>query len=298
MKELESCSLCRRNCNVNRLNGETGCCKSGLDIRLAKASLHLWEEPPLSSGIGSGTVFFSNCNFSCVFCQNYKISQQGIGKNISIERLSQIFLDLQSKGANNINLVTPTSYVPQIIEALKISKNKGLNIPIVYNTNSYENIETIKSLEGLIDIYLPDIKYFSDKNSVKYSNAPDYFETAKNAVIEMFNQVGDIQMDTNGIMKKGVIIRHLMLPGLLFDSKKILDFVYNTFNNRVYLSLMNQYTPFYKSSDYKEIDRKISKKSYNALIEYALSIGIEKGFIQEDETQLESFIPDFDLTGI
>lgn len=298
MKELECCRLCRRNCNVNRLNEETGYCRSGLEIRLAKSSLHLWEEPPLSSGMGSGTVFFSNCNFSCVFCQNYKISQQGIGKDISIERLSQIFLNLQSKGANNINLVTPTSYVPQIIEALKISKNEGLNIPIVYNTNSYENTETIKSLEGLIDIYLPDIKYFSDKYAVKYSNAPDYFGTAKNAVIEMFNQVGDIKIGTDGIMKKGVIIRHLMLPGLLFDSKKILDFVYNTFNNRVYLSLMNQYTPFYKSSDYKEIDRKISKKSYNALIEYALSIGIEKGFIQEDETQSESFIPDFDLTGI
>ncbi|MDV3428593.1 MAG: radical SAM protein [Bacillota bacterium] len=298
MKELENCRLCRRNCNVNRLMGETGYCRSGLDIKLAKASLHLWEEPPLSMGKGSGTVFFSNCNFSCVFCQNYKISQEGIGKDISIERLSEIFLNLQQKGANNINLVTPTSYVPQIIEALKISKKEGLTIPIVYNTNSYENTETIKSLRGLIDIYLPDIKYYSDKYAVKYSNAPNYFDTAKNAVFEMFNQVGDTELGPDGKMKKGVIIRHLMLPGLLFDSKKILDFVYNTFKNRVYLSLMNQYTPFYKSSDYKEIDRKISRKSYDALIDYALSIGIEKGFIQEDETQSESFIPDFDLSGI
>ncbi|MFA6941628.1 MAG: radical SAM protein [Clostridiaceae bacterium] len=298
MKELESCRLCRRNCSVNRLKGETGYCRSSLDIKLARASLHLWEEPPLSMGKGSGTVFFSNCNFSCVFCQNYKISQEGIGKDISIERLSEIFLNLQHKGANNINLVTPTSYVPQIIEALKTSKKEGLTIPIVYNTNSYENIETIKSLSGLIDIYLPDIKYYSDKYAVKYSNAPNYFDTAKKAALEMFNQVGDIELSPDGIMKKGVIIRHLMLPGLLFDSKKILDFVYNTFKNRVYLSLMNQYTPFYKSSDYKEIDRKISRKSYDALIDYALSIGIEKGFIQEDETQSESFIPDFDLTGI
>lgn len=298
MKELESCRLCRRNCNVNRLKGKTGYCRSGLDIKLARASLHLWEEPPLSMGKGSGTVFFSNCNFSCVFCQNYKISQEGIGKDVTIERLSEIFLNLQHKGANNINLVTPTSYVPQIIEALKASKKEGLTIPIVYNTNSYENIETIKSLRGLIDIYLPDIKYYSDKYAVKYSNAPNYFDTAKNAVCEMYNQVGDIELSPDGIMKKGVIIRHLMLPGLLFDSKKILDFVYSTFKNRVYLSLMNQYTPFYKSSDYKEIDRRISRKSYDALIDYALSIGIEKGFIQEDETQSESFIPDFNLSGI
>lgn len=298
MKELENCRLCRRNCNANRLKGETGYCRSGPDIKLARASLHLWEEPPLSMGKGSGTVFFSNCNFSCVFCQNYKISQEGIGKDVTIERLSEIFLNLQHKGANNINLVTPTSYVPQIIEALKASKKEGLTIPIVYNTNSYENIETIKSLRGLIDIYLPDIKYYSDKYAVKYSNAPNYFDTAKNAVYEMFNQVGDIELNPDGIMKKGVIIRHLMLPGLLFDSKKVLDFVYNTFKNRVYLSLMNQYTPFYKSADYKEIDRKINRKSYDALIDYALSIGIEKGFIQEDETQSESFIPDFDLSGI
>jgi len=298
MKELENCRLCRRNCNVNRLKDETGYCRSGLDIKLARASLHLWEEPPLSMGKGSGTVFFSNCNFSCVFCQNYKISQEGIGKDISIERLSEIFLNLQHKGADNINLVTPTSYVPQIIEALKTSKKEGLTIPIVYNTNSYENTDTIKSLRGLIDIYLPDIKYYSDKYAVKYSNAPNYFNTAKSAVIEMFNQVGDIELDPDGKMKKGVIIRHLMLPGLLFDSKKILDFVYSTFKNRVYLSLMNQYTPYYKSSDYKEIDRKLSRKSYDALIDYALSIGIEKGFIQEDETQSESFIPDFDLSGI
>lgn len=298
MKELEHCRLCRRNCGINRLNGEKGFCRSGLDIKLSRASLHLWEEPPLSMGNGSGTVFFSNCNFSCVFCQNYKISQEGIGKEISTTRLSEIFLSLQEKGANNINLVTPTSYVPQIIEALKISKKNGLTLPIVYNTNSYENIETIKSLEGFIDIYLPDIKYYSDKYAVKYSNAPGYFDTAGKAVIEMFNQVGDIELTSDGKMKRGVIVRHLMLPGLLFDSKKILDFVYNTFKNRVYLSLMNQYTPFYKSSEYKEIDRKISSKSYDALINYALSIGIEKGFIQEDETQSESFIPDFDLTGI
>jgi len=298
MEELKNCRLCKRNCSINRINGEIGYCRSGLDVKIARASLHLWEEPPLSKGKGSGTVFFTNCNFSCVFCQNYKISQEGFGKDISKDKLSDVFLNLQDKGANNINLVTPTSYVPQIIEALKISKIQGLKIPIVYNTNSYENIETIKSLDGYIDIYLPDIKYYSDKYAVKYSNAPNYFETAKNSVIEMFNQVGDIELSSDGIMKKGVIVRHLMLPGLLFDSKKILDFVYNTFNNRAYLSLMNQYTPFYKSCDYKEIDRKISRKSYDALINYALSIGIEKGFIQEDETQSESFIPDFDLRGI
>lgn len=295
---LAKCELCPRNCGINRLNGELGFCKSGKNVKVARASLHHWEEPCISGSNGSGTVFFSNCNLNCVFCQNHQISQENTGKEVSIERLAQIFLEQQKRGAHNINLVTPSHYVPQIIEALKIAKDNGLNLPIVYNTNSYESITTIKLLKGYIDIYLPDLKYYNNKYAEKYSGARNYFKHASEAIKEMVNQVGPYKFDSDGIMKKGVIIRHMMLPGLLFDSKKIIDYIYNTFGDSVYVSIMNQYTPLNKVNNFPEINKPVNPKHYEALIDYCLSIGIKNGFIQEDGTVKESFVPDFNLEGI
>lgn len=295
---LNSCNLCIRNCKVNRNENVMGACKTYNKIKIARADLHFWEEPCISGTNGSGAVFFSNCNLKCVFCQNSKISQNGYGKEITIERLAEIFLELQSKGANNINLVTPTHYVPMIIEAIKIAKTNGLILPIVYNTNSIDNIDTIKALEGYIDIYLPDFKYFSDRYSLKYSKIKNYSKNAIEIILEMVRQVGTPVFDDNGIMKKGVIVRHLMLPGLLFDSKKVVDAIYNTFEDKVYISLMNQYTPLYNAKDYPEINKSINPKVYDSLINYALSIGVKNGFIQDAGTDTEEFVPHFNNKGV
>jgi putative pyruvate formate lyase activating enzyme len=298
LNELTNCMLCPRNCGVDRTSGKVGFCKSGSSIKVARVSLHDWEEPCISGEHGSGTIFFSECNLKCVFCQNNAISHKGIGMDISIGRLSEIFLEQQSKGAHNINLVTPTHFVPQIIEAIKISRNNGLSLPIVYNSSGYEALNTIKSLKGYIDIYLPDLKYFDDKYAIKYSNAANYFNTASKAIEEMYNQVGEATFDPEGIMKKGVIIRHLMLPGLLFDSKKIINYIYSTFGDKVYISLMNQYTPVNNLDMYPEINKPLNPKHYESLIAYCLSIGIKNAFIQEEGTVSESFIPEFDLRGV
>ncbi|WP_291667826.1 radical SAM protein [Clostridium sp.] len=298
MELLESCNMCPRNCGVNRLKDKVGYCGAGNNIRVARAALHYWEEPCISGSIGSGTVFFSFCTLKCVFCQNYNISQCSFGKEITIDRLAEIFLELQGKGALNINLVTPTHYVPQIIEALKIAKGKGLKLPVIYNSSGYEKVETIKLLKGYIDVYLPDMKYFDTKYSMKYSKAKDYFLYAKEAIDEMVNQVGEVKFDKNGIIKKGVIIRHLMLPGLLFDSKKIIDYIHSTYGNKVYISIMNQYTPLEHVKIYPELNRPLNQKHYEALIDYAVSIGVENGFIQEEGTDKESFIPLFNFEGV
>nr|WP_207720906.1 radical SAM protein [Clostridium gasigenes] len=295
---LKSCRLCPRNCGVNRLEGEKGFCAAGYKVRVARAALHNWEEPCISGEVGSGTIFFSHCTLKCVFCQNYDISQCQFGKEISIERLGEIYLELQEKGALNINLVTPTHYVPQIIEALKIAKKKGLNIPIIYNSSGYEKVETIKLLKGYIDVYLPDMKYFNSKYSSKYSKAKDYFTFAKTSIHEMINQVGDVVFDEKGIIKKGVIIRHLMLPGLLFDSKKIIDYIYKSYGDKVYISIMNQYTPLGNAKEYQEINKFLNQKHYESLIDYALELGVKKGFIQEEGTAKESFIPMFNYEGV
>lgn len=296
---LNQCRLCPRECNVNRLTGEVGYCGASEKLMVSRAALHFWEEPCVSGENGSGTVFFSNCNLKCVFCQNHCISQENLGIEISIERLSEIFLELEGNGANNINLVTPTHYVPQIIEALKLSKANGLKIPILYNSNGYDSLDTLKALDGYIDVYLPDLKYYNSKYSLKYSMAKDYFEKASIAIEEMYRQVGKPVFDENGIIKKGVIIRHLMLPGLLFDSKKILDYIHKTFGNNVYISLMNQYTPMFKASNYPEINRKLNEKHYDSIIDYALDLGIKNAFIQESESSSEEFVPDFkSFTGI
>ncbi|MDT8716744.1 radical SAM protein [Clostridium sp. 19966] len=294
---LENCNLCPRNCGVNRLAGKKGYCKASYKLKVARAALHHWEEPCISGKKGSGTVFFSNCNLRCVFCQNYEISEESAGTEISIERLSDIFLELQASGANNINLVTPTHYVPQIVAAVNMSKASGLFIPILYNCSGYENIETIKLLKGTIDVYLPDLKYYSSKYSTKYSKAPDYFLKASEAIKEMVNQVGSPKFE-NGLIKKGVIVRHLMLPGLLFDSKKIIDFLYNTFKDEIYISIMNQYTPMENCKLYPEINKTLKPEHYDALIDYALNLGVKNGFIQDEGTQSKVFIPSFNLDGV
>ena len=298
MKLLEKCNLCMRNCNVNRNKGVKGLCNSTNNIRVARAALHFWEEPCISGENGSGTVFFSNCNLKCVFCQNYEISSEGFGKEITIDRLADIFIELQEKGANNINLVTPTHFVPQIIEALKIAKNNGLDLPIVYNTNSIDTLDTIKALNGYIDVYLPDFKYFEDKYSMKYSKIKGYSKNVIDVIDEMIKQVGAPKFNKDGIIEKGVIVRHLLLPGLLFDSKKVVDAIYNNFGDNVYISLMNQYTPMHNAKMYPEINKSINEKTYDVLIDYALSIGIKNGFIQESGTNSKEFVPDFNNEGV
>ena len=298
MKLLENCTLCMRNCNVNRNKGIKGVCNSTNSIRIARAALHFWEEPCISGKSGSGTVFFSNCNLKCVFCQNYKISSEGFGTEITIDRLAEIFLELQDKGANNINLVTPTHFVPQIIESLKIAKNKGLNLPIIYNTNSIDTLDTIKTLNGYIDVYLPDFKYFEDKYALKYSKIKGYSKNVLEVIDEMVKQVGHPKFNEDGIIVKGVIVRHLLLPGLLFDSKKIIDAIYKKFEDRVNISLMNQYTPMYNAKMYPEINKSINEKTYDSIINYALSLGVKNGFIQESGTNSEEFVPDFNNEGV
>jgi len=298
LKLLEKCELCPRNCKINRLNGEMGFCGATNKIRIARASLHLWEEPCISGLNGSGTIFFSFCNLKCVYCQNYNISTKNYGKEITINKLSEIMLELQEKGANNINLVTPTHYVPQIIEAIKIARRKKLTIPIVYNTSGYEKKETIKLLNGYIDIYLTDVKYFSDEYALKYSKAKNYFKYASESLDEMFKQVGTPIFNEDGIMTKGIIVRHLVLPNLVNDSKKIIKYLYNTYKDNIYISIMNQYTPLEHVKKYSELNRTITQNEYDEIIDYALNLEIENAFIQEGETQKESFIPDFDNTGI
>jgi len=298
LESLESCRLCPRNCGVNRLNGQVGFCKAGKDVRLAKVSLHHWEEPCISGSRGSGTVFFSNCNLSCVFCQNHEISQESFGKDVSIERLGEIFIEQQNRGAHNINLVTPTHFVPQIIEAVSLAKKDGLSIPVLYNTNSYENIETIRSLQGIADVYLADLKYFNDSYAKKYSNADNYFFHASKAIGEMFRQAGQAVFDKDNIMVKGVIVRHLMLPGLLFDTKKLIDYLYGEYGDSIFISLMNQYTPMHKAVLYPEIDKRLNPRHYESIIDYCLEKGIHNAFVQGQGTASEDYVPDFDLDGI
>lgn len=302
-----NCNLCPRGCNVDR-DLKSGYCGMTSQIKVARAALHMWEEPCISGENGSGAVFFTGCPLRCVFCQNYQIAKGNDGKPITIERLADIFLELQDKKANNINLVTPTHYVPQIIKAIDLSRSKGLKLPFVYNTSSYENVETLKMLEGYIDVYLPDLKYKNAAFAKKYSNAPDYFEKATVAIAEMYRQVGSpqffekeeaaalgIETDT---MKKGVIVRHLLLPGLKEDSKEIIQYLYETYHDDVYISIMNQYTPLKQVEKIPELNRTITPKEYDEVVDYAIDLGIENGFIQDGETAKESFIPEFDYEGV
>ena len=294
MQELEKCKICPHNCGVNRLNGNIGRCKSNGNIKLAMASIHNFEEPCISGENGSGTVFFSNCNMNCVFCQNYKISQQGLGREISIKELAEIFIDEQNKNAENINLVTPTMYVYHIIEAIKIAKNKGLKIPIVYNSNGYENVETIKKLDGYIDIYLPDLKYYDDDLAFKYSGVKNYFENATSAIKEMYNQVGSPVLDENGMMKKGLIIRHLVLPNNIQNSRDVLKWINDNIDKKVFVSVMAQYFPTNKAKDFPEINRKLTKEEYEEIENYLYSLDLDNGYIQELGEHEEEYVPDFE----
>lgn len=293
MKLLEGCKLCPRQCGVNRENGMLGYCGVTAEVTIARAALHMWEEPCISGRNGSGTVFFSGCPMKCVFCQNTQIAIGTAGIKISIERLAEIFLELQKKGAHNINLVTPTHYVPQIVEALRLAKHNGLNIPIVYNTGSYEKVETLRLLEGLVDVWLPDCKYFDKELAARYSNAADYFEVANTAITEMVRQAGD-PVFKDGLMKRGVIVRHMILPGQTRDSKRVIEELYRQYGDRIYISIMNQYTPLSQMEKFPEINRKVTKREYDKVVDYAISINVEKAFIQDGETAKESFIPDFD----
>ena len=305
LKQEESiCSLCPRNCYVDRQEKETGYCGQSNKIYVARAALHMWEEPCISGKEGSGTVFFCGCNLRCIFCQNHKIalgkSKNGekIGKEVSINRLKEIFLNLQNQGANNINLVTGTHYIRQIATALKQAKEEGLKIPVVYNTGGYEKRESLALLEGLVDIYLPDMKYVSKKLSKEYSKAENYFEVASTSLEEMVRQVGEAEFDSRGYLKKGVIVRHMVLPGSTKDSKAVLEYLWNTYGNKIYISILNQYTPMEQIKNHPLLSRKVTKREYEKVIDYALSLGWENAFIQEGETAKESFIPEFDKTGV
>lgn len=302
--QKNGCTLCPRNCSVDRSEEKIGYCGQSNKIYVARAALHMWEEPCISGEEGSGTVFFCGCPLRCIFCQNHKIALgkeengEKIGKEISISRLKEIFLELQDIGANNINLVTGTHYIPQIAEALVLAKEEGLIIPIVYNTSGYEKKESLCLLEGLVDIYLPDMKYVSRELSKEYSNAENYFEVAAKAIEEMVRQVGEPEFDERGMIQKGVIVRHLVLPGSTKDSKAVLEYLWNTYGNRIYISIMNQYTPMEQIKNHPLLSRKVTKREYQKVVDYALSLGWENGFIQEGETAKESFIPGFNGVGV
>lgn len=292
------CTLCPRECHANRSGGESGLCGvSGTQIIGARAALHMWEEPCISGDQGSGTVFFSGCPLCCVYCQNYDLAHAHRGVGITVGHLAEIFLTLQEKGAHNINLVTPTHYTPDIIRAVDLAKKQGLGLPIVYNCSGYEKVETLRMLEGIVDVYLTDFKYMDSEMAKRYSKAEDYPEIAKAALAEMVRQQPAPVFDTQGMMQKGVIVRHLLLPGYLKNGKDVVAYVYGKFKDQVYLSLMNQYTPLAHLEKFPELNKKVTVQEYEALVDYAIALGVENGFIQEGETAEESFIPAFDGDG-
>lgn len=337
---MKSCMLCPRKCGVNRTQGEKGVCGQTDELRVARAALHMWEEPCISGSRGSGAVFFSGCALHCVFCQNHAIADGAAGKSITVGRLAEIFLELQAQGANNINLVTAGHFTPQVMKALDLAKRQGLTLPVIYNTSAYEETETIRSLEGYVDVYLPDLKYVDPILSRKYSHASNYFEKAGAAIAEMVRQTGEmkfvLEMETAGsqavedrgklagsqatrgqketmgvteyqrrseqgeslLMTRGVIVRHLLLPGCMEDSKRVLDYLLDTYGDRIFISIMNQYTPLPHVAAYPELNRRVTDREYNAVIDYALERGLENGFIQEGGTAEESFIPEFDNFGV
>lgn len=292
---LKKCTLCPRECNINRLNNEIGYCKATDKVKIALANLHYYEEPCISGENGSGTIFFSGCNMSCKFCQNYKISQQGLGTEIEISELSNEFLRLQNEKANNINLVTGFMYIPQIIEAIKLARSNGLKIPIVYNSSGYEKMESLKMLDGYIDVYLPDFKYFDNNLAKKLSNADNYKEIAQSAIEEMYRQVGSPEFDENGIIKKGVIIRHLVLPNYIENSKKVLKWIKENVDNNVYVSIMAQYFPSHKALETNDINRKLTMTEYEEIEQYVFDLDFN-GYMQDLEENEEQYVPDFEGT--
>jgi putative pyruvate formate lyase activating enzyme len=317
--EYKSCHLCPRNCGINRYEA-MGYCHEKADLHVSRAALHMWEEPCISGSSGSGTVFFSGCNMGCVFCQNKAISKGEVGKIISIDRLVDIFFELEDKGANNINLVTGDMFIPTIRTAIEIARSKGLTLPFLFNTSSYLNLDAVKSLDGLIDIYLPDLKYIREKDAIKYSNAHGYVQAARAAIDEMVRQQPaclfiekecpekaaidnntdkqTIRAHTEKILQKGVVVRHLLMPGMLIQAKLIVKYLYDRYGDNIFISLMNQYTPSGDLEGFAEINRKVAQAEYDSLIDYAAQIGVVNGFMQIGETAKESFIPQFDLTGV
>lgn len=291
------CNLCPRHCDADR-EIKVGYCGESNSVRLARAALHMWEEPCISGENGSGAVFFTGCALRCIFCQNNKIADGSIGKKVSIDGLAKTFLQLQDQNAANINLVTASHFIPQVVEALYQAKKDGLHIPIVYNCSGYESIETLKRLNGVIDIYLPDMKYYNPNLSQNFSNAPDYFHVASKAIEEMVSQVKAPVFDDNGMMRHGVIVRHLILPAHTKDSCNIIKYLYQKYGDNIYISIMNQFTPVIHQEMFMELNRKLTKREYSKVIDYALSLGVTNAFIQEGETAKESFIPSFDYEGV
>lgn len=295
------CNLCPRNCRADRKNGEKGYCFSGEKPVVARAALHMWEEPCISGEKGSGAVFFSGCGLRCAYCQNFEIAASRRGKEITVEHLADIFLNLQKKGAANINLVTPDHYVIPVIQAVLQAREKGLKLPVVYNCSGYEKSEVIEALKGIVDIFLTDFKYMEEETAEKYSRAPDYPQVAKKALNAMIKTAGKPVFDETGMMQKGVIVRHLLLPGHKRNARAVIKYIYDTYGDDVYMSLMNQYTPFERLKGekvYEKLCRKVTKREYESIVEYALLLGVKNAFIQEGETAKESFIPAFDGEGV
>lgn len=292
------CNLCPRACNKARNEGSVGYCGMSRDIYASKAMLHMWEEPPISGVNGSGAVFFTGCHLKCVYCQNSAIAFKSSGKRLTPAELSEVFMRLQSEGAHNINLVTPTHFVPQIIESLDISRRKGLKVPVVYNTGGYEKRSTVELLKGYADIYLPDFKYMSSNTAKKYSNAPDYPERAKEALEEMVRQQPNPVFSDDEIMQRGVMVRHLLLPGNLKNSKSVIEYLYKTYGDSIYISIMNQYTPMGQFDKFPELSCTPSRREYEKLVDYALSLGVRNAFIQDAEASNDVYIPRFDLKGL
>ncbi len=297
MKTYQHCTLCPRACGIDRTAAH-GVCGERAALRVSRASLHLWEEPCLSGQIGSGTVFFTGCNLGCVYCQNDGISHGHHGKEISAERLSEIFLELQAQGAANINLVTAVHFVPHVIRALDMARANGLTLPVVYNSSGYESIETLRLLRGYVDIYLPDYKYHDPALAAALSRAPDYPTVVRKALREMFLQTGTPVFDENGMMTRGMIVRHLVLPAHTADSMAVLQDLHETFGDDIYVSIMSQYTPCRPVPDHKELSRRLTRYEYKKVTDFAESLGIRNGFLQSGEAAAESFIPDFDFRGV
>jgi len=300
-KEIEAlrcCRLCPRRCEVDRLSNEKGFCGAGASSTVALASRHRWEEPCISGTRGSGTVFFSRCNLRCVFCQNYQISREGTGKDLTAAELAELFLRQQDLGAHNINLVSPTPYIPVIAAALRQAKNRGLKIPVVYNTSAYENVAALQLLEGLVDIYLPDLKYASEKASCRYSGVKDYFEAATAAVLEMQRQVGTLTFDRDGLARRGLLVRHLVLPGQCDAACRILQWIRSNLPAGTWVSIMGQYVPLWHARRYPEINRRLTPAEYETVLDYFEEAGLQNGYMQDLSAATEEYVPRFDLSGL
>ncbi len=293
---MKACELCPRRCKVDRVK-RLGFCKAGEELRVALVSLHEWEEPCLIGGRGAGTIFFSHCNLRCLYCQNFSISHEGFGAEVSIERLAEIFIEQQERGAANVELVTPTHYADKICAAIDLAKARGLTLPIVWNSNAYETSETLETLRGRVDVFLPDLKYFDDTAAKTFSNAPNYFAIASAAIRKMFELVGSALLE-GGQMIRGVLVRHLVLPNHRRDAIKIIDWLYSTFGDEIFISLMNQYTPLYRAEEFKKINRTLTTFEYNSVVEHAVKLGIKNCFVQVGKTADKSFIPNFNLDGV